>query len=188
MNKKEIQAKIKTIGSPLARQLLMTGLITLLLEEQGKAAPVLIGGLALSYYTREVYFTSDIDLAYADREALDAVLKSLDFVKKGRFWIQDELDMAVEVPTDELVDEKSPLESVELDFGLHCVIIGVEDLLIDRLNACKHWNSQIDCEMAELLIAHYGKELDWTYLTRKAELPENDTLSELMTFKKKRSS
>ena len=188
MNKKEIQAKIKTVGSPLARQLLMTGLITRLLEEQGKEAPVLIGGLALSYYTREVYFTSDIDLAYADREALDAVLKSLDFVKKGRYWIQHELDMAVEVPTDELADEKSPLESVELDFGLRCVIIGVEDLLIDRLNACKHWNSQIDCEMAELLIAHYSKELDWTYLKGKAELPENDTLSELMTFKKKRSS
>ena len=111
MNKKEIQAKIKTIGSPLARQLLMTGLITRLLEEQGKEAPVLTGGLALSYYTREVYFTSDIDLAYADREGLDAVLKSLDFVKKGRYWIQEELDMAVEVPTDELVDEKSPLES-----------------------------------------------------------------------------
>jgi hypothetical protein len=77
---------------------------------------------------------------------------------------------------------------VELDFGLRCVIIGVEDLLIDRLNACKHWNSQIDCEMAELLIAHYSKELDWTYLKGKAELPENDTLSELMTFKKKRLS
>ena len=63
MNKKEIQEKIKTVGSPLARQLLMTGLITRLLEEQGKAAPVLIRGLALSYYTREVYFTSDINLA-----------------------------------------------------------------------------------------------------------------------------
>jgi hypothetical protein len=29
----------------------------------------------LSYDTKEVYFTADIDLAYADREALDEVLR-----------------------------------------------------------------------------------------------------------------
>jgi len=61
----------------------MVGLITRLLEEQGKKAPVVIGGCALSYYSREVYFTTDIDLAYADREALDSVLGSIGFQKKA---------------------------------------------------------------------------------------------------------
>ena len=28
-------------------------------------------------------------------------------------------------------------------------------LIIDRLNACKHWKSEIDCEMAELLVNRY---------------------------------
>lgn len=70
MNIKDILAKIGATQGPLARQILMTGLITGRLAEKGKPAPVLIGGLALSYYTREVYFTADIDLAYADRDRL----------------------------------------------------------------------------------------------------------------------
>jgi len=61
----------------------MTGLISRLLTDKGKPAPILIGGLALSYYTREVYFTADIDLAYSDREALDEVLGELGSSRRG---------------------------------------------------------------------------------------------------------
>ncbi|MCX6563111.1 MAG: hypothetical protein NTU60_05840 [Candidatus Aminicenantes bacterium] len=126
MNIDEILKKIREARSPLARQLTMVGLITSVLEEQGKPAPVLIGGLALSYYSREVYFTSDIDLAYADREALDAALTGLGFVKKGRYWVQSELDIAVEAPAGSLIGEEAPVETVELEGGLRCVILGVE--------------------------------------------------------------
>jgi hypothetical protein len=186
VNIDEILKKIRDLQSPLARQLTMVGLITRVLEEKGKPAPILIGGLALAYYSREVYFTSDIDLAYADREALDAALTSLGFVKKGRYWVQNELDIAVEAPAGSLVGEEAPVETVELEGGLRCVILGVEDLVIDRMNACKHWKSEIDCEMAEILIARYKEDMDWAYLERKAALPENGTLTELLALKNKR--
>lgn len=185
MNIKEFLAKIGATEAPLARQLLMTALITRRLVDKGKPAPVLIGGLALSYYTRDVYFTADIDLAYADREALDEVLRELGFVKKGRYWVHTGLDMAVEAPAAALASEDAQRETVELEGGLSCVVIGLEDLIIDRMNACKHWKSEIDCEMTELLIARYGKELDWAYLERRAALPENDTLAELRALKRK---
>lgn len=185
VNINEILAKIRGMQAPLARQLYMVGLITRILEERGKPAPVLIGGLALSYYSREVYFTSDIDLAYSDLEALDAALGSLGFVKRGRYWVQDELDIAVEAPAGSLAGEDAPVETVELEGGLRCVVLGLEDLIIDRLNACKHWESEIDCEMTEILIARYRDELDWVYLERKAGLPENDTLKELLSLRNK---
>jgi hypothetical protein len=188
MNIKDILAKIGAMEAPLARQLLMTGLITRRLADKGKPAPVLIGGLALSYYTREVYFTADIDLAYADREALDEVLRELGFAKKGRYWVHQGLDIAVEAPASGLAGEEAQRETVELDAGLSCVIIGLEDLIIDRLNACKHWKSEVDCEMTELLIARYGKEIDWVYLEKRAALPENDTLAELRALKSKGAS
>jgi hypothetical protein len=188
VNIKDILAKIGATQGPLARQLLMTGLITRRLVEKGKPAPVLIGGLALSYYTREVYFTADIDLAYADREALDEVLRELGYVRKGRYWVHTGLDIAVEAPASRLAGEEAPRETVELEGGLFCVIIGLEDLIIDRMNACKHWKSEIDCEMTELLIARYGSEIDWTYLEKKAGLPENDTLAELSALKSKGAS
>jgi hypothetical protein len=188
MDIEKILAKIEATESPLAKQLLITGLITRILEERGKSAPVVIGGLALSYYTREVYFTADIDLSYADRGALDDVLQSLGFAKKGRYWVHDGLDVAIEVPAAGLAGEYAPLESVELGDGLRCVVLGLEDLVIDRLNACKHWKSEVDCEMTELLVARYRKDLDWAYLEKKAALPENDLLPELLSLKNKKSS
>jgi len=179
----DLLAKIAATEAPFARQMLMTGLITRVLEDRGKPAPVLIRGLALSYYTREVYFTADIDLAYVDGDALDAALRELDFVKKGRYWIHEGLDMAVEAPASGLAGENAPRETVEIEGGLRCLVIGLEDLIIDLMNACKHWKPAVDCEMAELLIVRYREELDWAYLERRAALPENDTLAELRTLK-----
>jgi len=187
VNIKQILTKIGATEAPLARQMLMTGLITRVLEDRGKPAPVLIGGLALSYYTRDVYFTADIDLAYADRDALDEVLRELGFVKKGRYWVHEGLDMAVEVPAADLPGEEASRETAELEGGLHCVVIGLEDLIIDRMNACQHWKSEVDCEMTELLIVRYREELDWAYLEKRAALPENDTLAEIRALKERKS-
>jgi hypothetical protein len=91
--------------------------------------------------------------------------------------------MAIEAPVSVLVGEDSLVEIIDLGEGLQCRIIGIEDFLIDRLNACKHWKSEIDCEMVELLAKRYLNDLDWSYLEKKAAMPKNDTLSELFEIK-----
>jgi hypothetical protein len=174
VNPQEILNLIKATASPLKKQLLTAALITGMLEQRGKSAPVVIGGAALSYYSREVYFTADLDLAYADREALDAVLAQLGFAREGRYWVSRELGLAVESPAAALVGEEAPLERVEFEGGLYCRVLGLEDLVVDRLNACVHWKSKVDCEMAELLLGRYDAELDWAYLERRTDRPEND--------------
>jgi hypothetical protein len=187
----EIEAvleKIRRTESPLKRQLLVVGLISKLLEERGKPAPVLIGGGALSYYTREAYFTANIDLAYADREALDGVLGELGFSKRGRYWLNGDLDIPIEVPVGVLSGESAPVEIAELESGLTCTVLGVEDLIVDRLSFCKHWKYQIDCEMAELLVRRYAADIDWVYLEGRAAGPENDTGAELAALKAKYAS
>lgn len=178
-------AKIKETESPLRRQLLLLAVITRLLREKGKPAPVLVGGCALSYYSREVYFTADIDLAYADRETFDEVLRELGFSREGRYWVNRELDLMVEVPASSLAGEEAHRETVELGEGLECTVLGIEDLLIDRMNACRHWKSEADCEMVELLVARYGKEMDWDYLLERAALPENGTAQEFRRLKER---
>ncbi len=185
METKDLLEIIQKTESPLKKQLLIVGLLTKLLREMNKPPPVIIGGCALSYYSREIYFTSDIDLAYSDREALDRALKDIGFKKEGRYWVNETLKVLIEAPTSSLVGEDSPLEVVELGGELQCFIIGIEDLVIDRLNAYKHWKSEIDGELVELLIRRYKNELDWSYLQKKATLPENDTLPEILELKKK---
>jgi hypothetical protein len=71
MQTQKILEIIQKTESPLKRQLSMVALLTRLLKIMNKEAPIIIGGCALSYYSREVYFTSDIDVAYTDREALE---------------------------------------------------------------------------------------------------------------------
>jgi len=149
METKEILEIIKNTESPLKRQLLMVALITKLLERIGKGPPIVIGDWALSYYSREVYFTADIDLAYADRKALDTILKGIGFKKQNRYWVHEGLKMAIEAPVSVLAGEESPLEIVELGKGLQCSMIGIEDLVIDRLKSFKHWKSEIKGEMVE---------------------------------------
>lgn len=185
MTTQELLEIIKNTESPLKRQLLMVALITRLLEDKGKEPPIVIGGCALSYYSREVYFTADIDLAYNDREALNEILEFVGFRRRGRYWINENLKMAIEVPASLLIGEDSPFEIVELGEGLSCRIIGIEDLIIDRLNACKYWKSEIDCEMVELLLKRYLEDIDWPYLEKKTSMPENNTLSELFELRKR---
>jgi len=82
---------------------------------------------------------------------------------------------------------RDPDGTVDLEEGRHCIMVGLEDLIIDRLNACKHWKSETDCEMATLLVARYREELDRAYLERRAARPENDTSVELQALKDGRS-
>jgi len=184
MNTLRLLESIRTTGTPLKKQLLMVALITHLLAAKGKPAPVIIGGCALAYYSREVYFTADIDLAYADCDVLDEVLQELGFRKDGRYWVQESLQLAIEVPTSNLAGETAVCETVELEKGLTCLVVGIEDLIIDRLNAAKYWKSATDREMTVLLIRKYASELDWAYLRQKAALPENDTSLEIEDLKK----
>jgi hypothetical protein len=177
--------RIARTSSPLKRQLLMLAGISRELRQRGKPAPILIGGCALAYYSREVYFTADIDVAYPDREGLGEVLLQFGFVVDGRYWVHHELKLVLEVPTSSLHGEDAPLEIVEFEDGLECTIIGIEDLLIDRMNACKHWKSTSDCEMVELLVRQFSEEIDWEYLISRAALADNTTANEFRELRER---
>src|SRR2546422_1048270 len=47
-------------------------------------------------------------------------------------------------------------------------IVGVEDLIIDRLAAAKFWKSQVDLEQAKALWKGFRKQIDLQYLRRTA--------------------
>ncbi len=81
MEIKEILYKISEIKSSLKKQLYTVRVISKIIQGKGKEPPI-IGGSPISYYSSEVYFASDIDLAYSDIESLDKVLIEMGFIKK----------------------------------------------------------------------------------------------------------
>lgn len=138
-----------------------------------KKKPILVGGSAVEFYTRGVCKSIDIDLL-ADRKSLIPILEKMGFSKIGRQWFYTK-DTGIEIVGESL--EGRRVNEV-LHEGKLIRILSIEDLIVDRLNACKHWKSQYDCEQAQVLFGVYSGKLDMEYL--KKRMKEEDLEMELI--------
>lgn len=154
------------------RRLLALGFLTQQLSAHG-IEPILVGGGALEFYTAGGYATKDMDLALPAAPEVDDAFAALGFVKEGRYWYHADLDLLFEAPAPAgLPGEDAPRTKVEID-GLRVVIIGIEDLLIDRLRAWVHWNSAEDGRWTRRLALLYPDRIDWDYVReRTSKVPE----------------
>ena len=159
--------RLRREADPRRRRLLALGLLTAQLAPLG-IEPILVGGGALEFYTAGGYATGDMDLALPHGPDVDAAFAAMGFRKEGRFWYQTDLDLLFEAPAPAgLPGEDAPRTEVSVD-GLRVVVIGVEDLLIDRLRAWVHWKSQEDGRWTRRLAHLYAQRLDWDYLRQRA--------------------
>jgi hypothetical protein len=170
---------LQTINDPLKRRLAFVGVLTKELRKY-QVVPILVGGNALEFYTFGGYSTQDIDIVCADPEKVDLILSQQGFRKEGRHWVHEDLLLAVEIPATQLSGSTGRLERVELE-NLEIMLISKEDLLIDRLNACVHWESPDDCRWVLELLFLYETTVDWEYLTARAA--ENDVQNKLGELK-----
>ena len=146
--------------------------------ELKKTKPIVVGGSAVDFYTNGVFQSNDIDLV-GNRKIIGDILEStFGFKRSGRHWINEQIGIFIEVPGDSLAGSKDKITTMTVE-GLKLYIIGVEDLIIDRLAACKEWKSDMDCKQAHYLLRYYQSMVDFEYLTKKAK---DEGL--LATFKK----
>lgn len=100
--------------------------------------PILVGGGALEFYTEGGNATKDMDLALPACAEVDAAFADLGFEKHGRYWLNNKLDLLFEAPAPAgPPGETAPRTVVQID-DLIVTIIGIEDLLMDRLRAWVH--------------------------------------------------
>src|SRR6185503_11802662 len=64
--------------------------------------PILVGGAAVEFYSRGGYTTGDIDLVAPGGRELAETMRALGFLKRGKDWINDELELSIEYWSDEL--------------------------------------------------------------------------------------
>jgi len=164
----ELEARLAGIGDVLERRLTFVALLSAAVEALGWPAPVVVGGHAVEFWTGGEYATVDIDLVAAS-EPLDRVLRVWGFKRQGRHWYDDALGLVVEAPGSQLEPrQRSRVASVDVG-GVRALVLGIEDLVIDRLNACAHWQDDESCLWAAALLA-VATDLDIEYLeTRAAE-------------------
>ena len=164
------------MDDPLRQKLAVIAAITKALEPQG-IRPVVIGGLAVAFYTSGGYATDDVDLAVVGREQFGEALEALGFTREGRFWTHERFAFPIEASAGALVGKDAPLSHVDVD-GWPVFILGIEDLIIDRLSAYVHWKSRADGEWVRQLLADHRAIIDQAYLRRKYE--ERDVTNALV--------
>lgn len=166
-NIKDLTNKLRNIQDINKRRLYLVGLLTKEIKTK-KNKPVIVGGCALEFYTTGGYSTGDIDIIFPDNKLLDKVLRKWGFIKEGRHWINDELDMYIESPGSVLKgDDPSKVTKIRVE-NVDAYVIGVEDLIIDRLNATVHWHSSDDRYWAKELIYIHRDMLDMDYIRKRA--------------------
>ncbi|MEW6081565.1 MAG: hypothetical protein AB1576_07295 [Bacillota bacterium] len=146
-----------------------TAIFTALIEPYG-IIPVVVGGLAVEIYTRGQYTTLDIDLVMHRRELAGETLARLGFLQEGRHWYHPELEVAIEIPDDVLEGaDREKIIKINLPSGRYLYVIGIEDIILDRLRACVHWRSTSDCEWGLRMLKVHYVSLDLDYMRTMAK-------------------
>jgi len=157
----------------------VAAIITAILEPHG-IMPVVVGGLAVEIYTRGQYTTLDIDLVSPGRDLVGAILARLGFVKEGRHWYHPKLLVAIEIPGNVLEGaDTEKVIKIHLPSGRYLYVIGIEDIILDRLRACVHWQSSSDCEWGLRMMKVHYSSLDLDYMHEMAKKAHYSTLQKL---------
>lgn len=161
--------KARELERGFQRTIYLMSVLTEELEKKG-IKPVIIGGAAVEFYTRDWYATADIDLAIDKkyREEFNEVMDEFGFDKEGRMWVREDLNLYIEIPGDIKDISRERLTEVETEEG-HAYVIGLEDIVFDRIEAAEHWNSGSDKEQAIRVGTAFYDEIDWSYIRNKCK-------------------
>ncbi len=162
--------KTASIANLVDRKIYFMTILTREIELSGRTgkSPVVVGGTAVDIYTTGLFQSRDIDLIGERRVIGEILEKKFGFERTGRHWINERIGIFIEVPGDHFSGDKNKITTIWVG-SLKLYIIGIEDLIIDRLNACVHWKSETDCDQARYLIKYYRDRLDSSYLEKKAK-------------------
>src|SRR2546427_6384916 len=115
----------------LARKMLLIGYLTEMLEREKPESVYVVGGQAVETYTAGQFRTGDIDIVTPDTKAAEEILKRIGFEREGMIWLSKALGLAVHIVG---LYPKNSEKARIIHAGPYQVrIVGVEDLIIDRL-------------------------------------------------------
>lgn len=161
---KEALHEAATVEEPTERLLEVAAIIGESLDDL-RVEPVVVGGLAVAYWSGATFLTADIDVVMARPAQLEDRLGALGLVKEGREWVLPGFEVAFEIPADalELGDEAVV---VTLPSGRRVSILSLEDALLWRLREWVHWQSPAGFRQASFLLV--AEHVDTARLEQRA--------------------
>jgi len=166
-NAQSVVPRLRKEPDELVRKMLLIGYLTERLERTKPDSVYVVGGQAVETYTAGQFRTGDIDIVTPDSKAAEEILKRIGFEREGMIWLNKALGLAIHIVG---LFAKNSEKARIIRAGPYLVrIVGVEDLIIDRLAAAKFWNSQVDLEQAKALWKGFRKQVDLQYLRKRAK-------------------
>jgi hypothetical protein len=150
---------------PTERKIAVVGAIDYALRDLG-IRPVVVGGVAVEYWTYGEYATADIDLAMPYLPAASDRLAELGFRREGRHWVLPEAEIFVEAPGSALGPREEAVE-VEIGEGVSALVQSSEDILVARLEEFLATGHRDSAEQSVLLLQ--AGRLDRRRLAQRVE-------------------
>lgn len=164
----ELLDSAKTVLNDVSRQIMIGSIITKVFMDNHLPAPVLVGGMAVAVYTDGRYASMDLDFK-SNTGSESHILRNLGFVKIGKDYFNASLNSYVEFPSGNFEDSQEKIRKFEVkETGLPLFLIGIEDLILDRIGsfvATKDLGSE---EWAIRLLGAFYAHIDWGYFHKKA--------------------
>ena len=179
INWHEARINLLKINDAYERRFMFTSLLTETVNAE--PPPVIVGGHAVELYTMSAYSTSDIDLVIQDKVPFERVLAEWGFKKEGRVWWDSELGIAIDLIAVDIQRGQEQVVPIRIhDFSAY--VLRIEEIIIDRLAAYVHWQSQEDCDWAKFMLLTHLNEIDINYIKQRAQeegvLPVLNTMLE----------
>lgn len=162
--------------TPFEAALRMFAAVSEALRATGQPRPILVGGAAVEYWSGSAVSTGDFDLCSPVQPELEAVLQDHGFVRPSgagvatRGWVHPGLSLGFEIvgstPLDGLVDRDRIRLIENLAPGATFAILGVEDLIADRMGQYASGTAPDRIDQARLLFQLHP-DLDLAYLDRR---------------------
>jgi hypothetical protein len=136
--------------------------------------PIIVGGLSVEIYTLNGYATQDIDFVMDGYDIVNELLLQLGFTKVGKNWVHSILGVSIEIPSNFLAGDYDKVTELPVaDKAVY--VIGIEDIILDRLRAAVHWKSGESREWGYRMLLMYLEELDMGYIQGRFDHPLEQT-------------
>lgn len=151
------------------RRLSVGSVVTKAFTDSGLNPPILVGGSAVSLYTRGSYATVDLDFKSEDVEQYKEIMDSLGFQRKGKDFYHPQLGSYVEFPSGPMDDSWDRVREILVsDTQLPLYVVGYEDLILDRVMSYKATKDLGSKEWALRMMGVLYEEVEWNYLHKRA--------------------
>lgn len=188
MNLQEARSIIQDIAmnkeiSTVEKHTRTAGVITSYVKEKINVTLIVVGGLSVEMYTQGNYMTNDIDFVGPDHQAIMDCLADLGYISMEEAGINmlggnvmrfhPKLESLVEIPDSKLKNaDEDRIICIQTSDGLSINVIGLEDIIADRIRATIHYKIGIHKQhIADMLMNNsvdipylqstlYGEEVD----------------------------